>query len=77
MRILALDHRIQIAQPLAHFASDLGASDIVEDRLVVLVDQHHGTLATLFGSETNQLAEASGNRGMPATHAKSPLVIRE
>ena len=47
MLVRALQHRIQVAQPVAHCPGRLPVGDVVQDRLVVLVHQHHDPLAEL------------------------------
>ena len=64
VRILPLDHRIQVAQPVAHLSRHLRPGQVVQDRLVVLIDQHHHPLPVKQSRLFDQRAETAGNRAL-------------
>ena len=70
MGVGILDHRIQIAQPIADFAGHLRRGQIVQDRFVVFIHQNDHPLPGSGVSVSDQLAKASrarrsGRNGQP------------
>jgi hypothetical protein len=66
MGVRILDHRIEIAQPIAHRQGGVRIGDVVQDRLVVFIHQHHGALAAGGMGLLDQLAETADDVGLIA-----------
>ncbi|MNZ76764.1 hypothetical protein D3C78_952820 [compost metagenome] len=77
MGVGILDHRVQVTQTVTDLAGALGASEIVEDRLVIFVDQHHHPLATHGVSMADQFGENAGQRLALAGQAQSLLLFQQ
>ena len=77
MRVAVLDDRVQPAQEVAVGARHVGRVQHVEDRLVVLVDQHHDPPAGAFVQRLQQMPE-TGRRGLAAGgNPKRPLQVAQ
>ncbi len=75
MRILALDDQIEIAQAIAHRPGRLGIADIVQDRFVILVHEHHHPLTMTGMGPADEPVEATGAAAVGAGDLKSCLVF--
>ena len=76
--IRVLDHRVQVPQPVADLPSGVRVAEVVEDGLVVLIHQHHHTLAVSGLGGLDQLAEAADDvLGVTADHPKGLLVLTQ
>jgi hypothetical protein len=61
VRVQALDGRIEIAQALAHGPRPVRGVQVVQDRLVVFVDQHHHRRPGGLGQPQHQFLKAAGD----------------
>ena len=77
MGVARLDDRIQSAQIVTVGAGDPRRVEHVQNRLVVLVDQHHDALPRLVVEGFEQSGEASGRGAVLASHARAPFDARE
>ena len=64
MRVAVLDDRVKAAQKIAVGAGDLRRLQRVQNRLVVLVDQHRDGLSGLLVQSFQHSRETTGGRGV-------------
>ena len=69
-----LDHRVQVAQGVAHLPCHVGAGDVVEYRLVVFINEHHHTLAAGGVRLLDEFGKNAGNGGTVAGDAQQALL---
>ena len=77
MLVRALKHRIEVLQTLAHLQCHGRIGDVVQSGLVVLVDQHHGTLAGFFMRQRDEFVQLAVQALMGTRHAQALLVVTE
>jgi len=73
--ILPLHHRVEILQPLAHLGGLLWMLDVVEDRFIILINQHHHPLAIAGLGLTNQILQTTGEIGSRLARDPQALLI--
>ena len=73
MGIAVLDDRIEAAEEVSVGARHVRLVQCIEDRVVVLVHQHHHSLSGPAVQRREQRGEASGSRGVFGGHARFDL----
>ena len=68
---------MKILQPLAHLQRHGRVGGVVQNRLVIFINKHHGTLADLFMRQTDEFAQLTTQTLMGTSHAQALLVITE
>ena len=77
VRVGILEHAIEVLQPLAQLVGALGLQQVVEDRLVILVDQHHDAFAMSGVGVANQRRKLPGNVGLAIQRYPQALTLPE
>ena len=64
MRVRAFQDGVQVFEPFAHFGGHRAVVDVVQNRLVIFVDQHHGALAGFLMRLGDQVYKAARQVGL-------------
>ena len=73
MRVAVLDDPVEAPEEVPVGAGRLGEVQCIENRLVVLVHQHHDAVARVPVQGPQQIAESLGRRIVPGLHARLAL----